>query len=165
MSDDLKFSPHFVKARAQAADLLADIDAFEELQCHFGVIANGLIRAKLKDPYAEEFELRGTVFRAVGLRERLLILSHVAKPHPHNLDIATVRPFGELLVEHGITEARLISPNTWTAWVEVRGVTGGWRKLRATEKAPEQPSPTTVIDAEIPPAPDGALEAQHDDRD
>lgn len=153
MSDDLRYSPHFIKARATTADLMIDLEAFEELGCPFGVITNALVRAKIKNPYVEEIEVRGATFQAEGLRERLIILSHVAKPRPDDPSIPTLRPFVELLVTHDLAEARLVSPNTWTAWVEVRAEGKPWRRLRQTEKPPVQPPPTTVLDAPIPPDP------------
>lgn len=153
---DLKYSPHFIKAALSVADLLVDLDAFEALGCAFAVITNAYVRAKLKNPHVQEFELRGVTFQTDGLRERLIILSHVAKPSAENPSVPTLRPFAELLVTHGLAQARLISPNTWTAWVEVRAEGKPWRRLRQTEKPPVQPAPTTVLDAPIPPAPEAA---------
>lgn len=150
MSDDLRYSPHFIKATAPTADLLTDIEAYEQIGCHFGVAATAFVRATLRNPRVGEFEVRDVPFQAPGFRDRLLILSHVAKPSEADTNVPTLRPFGELLVEHSLTEARLVSPNSWTAWVEVRRERGPWRKLKPSEKAPAQPSPTEHIDAAIP---------------
>ena len=157
MSDDLRYSPHFIKAVAGAADLMADIDAFEEIGCRFGRVTTALIRLKLKDPHADELEVEGVTFRATGLRERLIVLSHVAKPSETDPSVPTLRPFAGLLAEHGLTHARLVSPNTWTAWVEVSRDGRTWRKLRPTGAAPQPAPPTTVIDADMPP-----LEESHE---
>lgn len=150
MSDDLRYSPHFIKATAPTLDLLTDIGAYEAVGCHFGPVATAFVRATLRNPQLAEFEVRGQVFQAPGFRDRLLILSHVAKPSEADPAVPTLAPFADLLVEHSITEARLVSPNSWTAWVEVRRERGAWRKLRPTEKPPAQPSPTELIDADIP---------------
>lgn len=157
MSEDLRYSPHFIKAVAETADLLADIDAFEAIGCRFGRVTTALIRLKLKNPHADELEVEGAIFRAVGLRERLIVLSHVAKPSEADPATPTLRPFAALLAEHGLTHARLVSPNTWTAWVEVSRDGRTWRKLRSTTPTPPPAPPTTVIDADMPP-----LEESHE---
>ena len=79
-TDELRYSPHFIKATATSSDLLADIEPFEQIGCAFGRVTTALVRAKLKNPHVDELEVLGATFRAVGLRERLIILSHVAKP-------------------------------------------------------------------------------------
>ncbi|WP_155300158.1 hypothetical protein [Deinococcus kurensis] len=151
-TDDLRYSPHFIKATAEASDLLADIEPFEQIGCAFGRVTTALVRLKLRDPHADELEVLGATFRATGLRERLIILSHVAKPLDTDPQGRTLRPFAALLVEHNLTHARLISPNTWTAWVEVSRDGRRWRRLKS-DPPPAEPPPTRVVEPDIPPPP------------
>lgn len=145
-----QYSPHFIKAKAEAADLLSDIEAFEAIGCDFGAVTTALIRAKLSDPYCAELVVQEVSFYAIGLRERLLVLSHVAKPTEDGG--RTLRPFGELLAQHGFQFARLVSPNTWSAWVEVSKDGEKWRKL-LTEKPVPPKAPTKVFTPPVPVAP------------
>lgn len=145
------YTAHAIKAVADVPDLLTDIDSFEAVGCNFGAVGLALVRAKLKDPHCSEMTVQDVTFYATGLRERLLILSHVAKPTPEGGQ--TLRPFGELLVQYGIYQARLLSPNSFSAWVEVSKDGVSWRRLK-TDPPPPQPAPTQVLDAAIPPPPD-----------
>ncbi|MHA0043458.1 hypothetical protein [Deinococcus sp. PEB2-63] len=153
MVDELRYSPHFIKATATSSDLLADIEPFEQIGCAFGRVTTALVRAKVRDPHVEDLDVLGATFRAVGLRERLIILSHVAKPREDDPATGTLRPFAQLLVEQGLTHARLVSPNTWTAWVEVSRDGRTWRKLRRTVAPPAEPPPTRIVEPDIPPPP------------
>jgi len=123
--------PQHVRAIGATAELLTAVEAFESIGCNFGGATMAYIRAMRADPNRESFTFQGVTFEAHSYNRMVLILSHVAKPHVHNLDVQTLKPFADALVLHEVAHVRLVSPRAFTAWVEVqRGER--WQKVQAT---------------------------------
>ena len=137
--------PDHIKAVATTPELLAAAAAFEATACAFGAASVAYVKAMRQDPNRQTFSAAGATFEADPYRRTVLILTHVAKPHPQFPDRRTLQPFVELLVRQGIREARLVSPGPYTAWVEV---TRGERWIRLRPEA--APTPTTETDREEP---------------
>lgn len=137
--------PHHIRAVASTAELLAALESFEASGCHFGGTSNAYIKALRADPNRETFTYGGMTFETATYSRVVLILAHVAKPDPMNMDVQTLRPFGRLLVEHGLRQARLVSPSAFVAWVEVTRDGSSWRRLR-----PETPAAQEQTEVSVP---------------
>ena len=140
----MTYPPDQIKARATTAQLLAAIEPFELSGCAFGSISTAYVRTMARDPYAESFVYGPATFETANLPAVLLILLPLAKPGSADPEVRTLRPFAELLVRHGIREARLIGPDRWQSWVEVTRDGQRWQKLRpiTPETANEEPNGT-----------------------
>ena len=141
--------PDHIKAVASTAELLAALESFEVASCHFGGVTTAYIRAIRTDPNRETFTYGGATFEAATYSRAVLILAHVAKPDPMNLDVRTLRPFAQLLVEHGFRQARLVSPSAFNAWVEVTKDGASWRRLCPETPAASEPTETPEEEAHV----------------
>lgn len=113
-----------VLAEASAADLLTAIEAFEGTGCAFGKVTTEYVRVAKTG--RETFDVAGHTFITAEVPSATLILQQVVKTVDGT---PTLRPFADLLVQHGITRVRYVALNFWEREIQyTRGQR--WAKLK-----------------------------------